>query len=89
MGSDIGKLVQFLVASNKIGIPPLEFAGVEPELLLGLLAFGNVAYDPREKLPVPSFTSLTARSMGNVVPSLRRPVTSRPMPIIFFSPVRM
>ena len=36
----------------------------------------------------PSFTSPTASSMGKIVPSLRCASTSRPMPMIRFSPVR-
>ena len=36
----------------------------------------------------PTVNSLIERSMGNVVPSLRRPATSRPMPMILRSPVR-
>ena len=35
----------------------------------------------------PSFTSLTARSIGNMLPSFRRPFTSRPMPMILACPV--
>lgn len=36
----------------------------------------------------PTRNSLTARSIGNCEPSLRRPTTSRPIPMIFRSPVR-
>ena len=36
----------------------------------------------------PTWISLMERSMGKTVPSLRRPTTSRPMPMIFRSPVR-
>jgi len=35
-----------------------------------------------------TFASPTERSIGKVEPSLRLPATSRPMPMIFFSPVR-
>ena len=36
----------------------------------------------------PIFISLTASSSGNVLPSLRRPTTSLPIPMIFRIPVR-
>ena len=35
----------------------------------------------------PRRNSLTARCIGNVVPSFRCPTTSRPMPMIFLIPV--
>ena len=54
------------------------------QLLLGLLALGEVVDDAGEDRPPSCLASLTARSIGKVVPSLRRPVTSRPMPMIFF-----
>ena len=55
---------------------------------LGPLALGNVPDDAGEVAISPRRNSLTARSIGNVEPSLRRPMTSRPMPMIFASPVR-
>ncbi len=50
---DVGELVQFLVAAEQFGVAVLEFRGVEAELLLGLLAFADVADNPREQPPDP------------------------------------
>ena len=42
----------------------------------------------KKRLPSPSRHSAMERSSGTREPSLRRPSTSRPMPMIFRSPVR-
>ena len=57
------------------------------ESLLGLLPLGDVAHDARVEPPIAERNSLTARSIGKVEPSRRRPSTSRPMPMIFGWPV--
>ena len=58
------------------------------EFFLGPLALGDVPDDAGEvPRSSPKRNSLMARSIGKVVPSLRRPVTSRPMPMIFACPV--
>ena len=52
--------------------------GDRQELLLQRFSLGDVVHDACERWREPSCSSLKARSMGNVDPSLRRPITSRP-----------
>ena len=56
-------------------------------LLLRLAPFGQVADDADEGVVAACGDSPTASSIGKVEPSLRRPMTSRPMPMIFGTPV--
>ena len=58
-------------------------------LALQGLAGAQVAEDSGEQSAgLGPANSLTARSSGKMAPSLRRPWTSRPMPMMCFSPVR-
>ena len=62
--------------------------GEQPGFLFGLLARGDVPDDAGEDALAAHRISLTPSSIGKVVPSLRRAVTSRPpTPMILAFPV--
>ena len=59
-------------------------ASLSEQGMIGVLQVRDIADDAGEQRVRPtSCTSLTARSMGKVELSFRRPTTSRPMPMIF------
>ena len=57
------------------------------QLFLGALALGQIVDDADEDGSPSRFASPTESSIGNREPSLRRPLTSRPVPMIFAAPV--
>ena len=65
----------------------------QPQLTLAPRQFGGLAIGDVRMIPTkiglpPSRASPTERSIGNTDPSLRRPTTSRPIPMIYLWPVR-